>query len=117
MFNLTQKQKMMLLILALGCICFVALAASFTKNRNASKQIEFETKPELPQWEFQSIDTMKFSRDPAREFLDNQEEANKVITGQTAEIAAVGVTHRTGSGHATPKTGSSGRTPAEQSGR
>jgi hypothetical protein len=46
-----------------------------------------------PWWPFQSIDTMKYSRDPSREFLSNPQVASQVIVEQMNVIAATGVTH------------------------
>src|SRR3989339_935814 len=43
-------------------------------------------------WEFQSIDTMKYSRDLAREKLNNQE-FDQVINQQVANIASAGASH------------------------
>lgn len=46
-----------------------------------------------PWWSFQSIDTMKYSRDPSREFLSDPVKGKKVISQQVAAIAKTGVTH------------------------
>ena len=43
-------------------------------------------------WEFQSIDTMKYSRDLAREKLNNKE-FDQVINQQVANIASAGASH------------------------
>lgn len=43
-------------------------------------------------WQFQSIDTMKYSRDPSREKL-NKPDFDKVIDQQVRDISAVGATH------------------------
>jgi hypothetical protein len=53
-------------------------------------QVEAQT---LPWWEFQSIDTMKYSRDRSREYMDNPEYAQKIITRQISAIAQTGATH------------------------
>jgi len=45
-----------------------------------------------PWWEFQAIDTMKYSRDQSRERL-NDPSFNRVIEDQTKKIAATGATH------------------------
>lgn len=44
-------------------------------------------------WEFQSIDTMKYSRDRSREYLDSPDFAFELIDQQVSDIAATGVTH------------------------
>src|SRR3990167_4248908 len=43
-------------------------------------------------WEFQSIDTMKYSRDLSREKL-NDPSFNTIINQQVAQIAGTGATH------------------------
>ncbi|MEK7571575.1 MAG: carboxypeptidase regulatory-like domain-containing protein [Patescibacteria group bacterium] len=44
------------------------------------------------QWEVQAIDTMKYSRDTSRAFMDNPN-AEKIIDDHVASISAVGATH------------------------
>lgn len=44
-------------------------------------------------WSFQSIDTMKFSRDVSREFLSNRARLAAETEAQVKQIAATGVTH------------------------
>ena len=46
-----------------------------------------------PWWDVQSIDTMKYSRDPSREFLSDPEKASEVITEQVGHVADTGATH------------------------
>lgn len=46
-----------------------------------------------PWWSFQAIDTMKYSRDAAREFLSNPENAQSVIETQISAVAKAGATH------------------------
>lgn len=46
-----------------------------------------------PWWEFQAIDTMKYSRDPSREFLSKPDEFRAVVEEQTKQIAETGATH------------------------
>lgn len=47
----------------------------------------------IPWWQIQSIDTMKYSRDLARQTLENPAKFQHTIETQTAEIAAMGATH------------------------
>ncbi|MBW7955339.1 carboxypeptidase regulatory-like domain-containing protein [Patescibacteria group bacterium] len=44
-------------------------------------------------WEFQAIDTMKYSRDVSREFLNNRALLKKVAEEQVKNIAETGATH------------------------
>ncbi|MBP9819697.1 hypothetical protein KBC79_03085 [Candidatus Woesebacteria bacterium] len=44
-------------------------------------------------WEFQAIDTMKYSRDPSREFLGKMDVAARLVEQQVANIAQTGATH------------------------
>ena len=46
-----------------------------------------------PWWEFQSIDTMKYSRDTSREFLGKMSEVSPLIDRQVSDIAQTGATH------------------------
>lgn len=52
-----------------------------------------ETKIFYKQWNFQSIDTMKYSRDKSREFMEHSEQSDKVIDKQVSDIAKTGATH------------------------
>lgn len=52
----------------------------------------YHSKPEARFWEFQSIDTMKYSRDLSRE-KSNDEEFGKTIDFQVKNIADAGATH------------------------
>lgn len=65
--------------LLLFCIAVVPVSAQ-TNNPN-------------PWWEVQAVDTMKFSRDPSREYLGNPVRAQQVISEQVANVAATGATH------------------------
>lgn len=44
-------------------------------------------------WDFQSIDTMKYSRDPSRQFLSDPAELKRVSDQQVKLIAETGATH------------------------
>lgn len=44
-------------------------------------------------WQFQAIDTMKYSRDTSRDFLNQPEVARKTIDAQVKAIAETGATH------------------------
>ncbi len=44
-------------------------------------------------WDFQSIDTMKYSRDPSREFLSKMDELEAIVNTQVRQIKEVGATH------------------------
>ncbi len=44
-------------------------------------------------WEFQAIDTMKYSRDPSREFLGKKDKAAEIVEQQVSNIAGTGATH------------------------
>ena len=44
-------------------------------------------------WQFQSIDTMKYSRDPSRQFASDLEALQKLAESQVSDIAATGATH------------------------
>lgn len=46
-----------------------------------------------PWWSFQSIDTMKYSRDPSREFLGDLEKLRILADEQIGQIADTGATH------------------------
>ncbi len=50
------------------------------------------TNSSLPWWEVQSIDTMKYSRDLARQKL-NDDEFNQAIEEQVSKISQIGATH------------------------
>ena len=62
------------------------LLFSFSKNRTESEQ------KRVTWWEFQSIDTMKYSRDVSREKL-NDPSFDTIINGQVKNIADTGATH------------------------
>lgn len=44
-------------------------------------------------WDVQSVDTMKYSRDPSRELLGDSQRSRQVITQQVSNVAGVGATH------------------------
>lgn len=44
-------------------------------------------------WEFQSIDTMKYSRDTSAQYLHDEDELKRVSEAQIKDIAALGATH------------------------
>jgi len=44
-------------------------------------------------WDFQAVDTMKYSRDPSAEFLKDPARLEGVVNQQVAEIARIGATH------------------------
>lgn len=44
-------------------------------------------------WQFQSVDTMKYSRDPSREYEGNLTGLKKIATEQAVRIAGTGATH------------------------
>ncbi len=52
-----------------------------------------ENQQTVPWWKFQSIDTMKYSRDNSREYLGSSSTVKAVIKWQVAAIAETGVTH------------------------
>lgn len=52
-----------------------------------------QTSTAVPWWEIQSIDTMKYSRDMSRQFLQDPEQAQVIIDQQIAAIANTGATH------------------------
>lgn len=75
-------------------ILLLALAAAFMFAVAAPVKATTPTEPTTPTWwNFQCIDTMKYSRDRAREFLGNPKLAATNIEWQTAEIAKTGATH------------------------
>lgn len=47
----------------------------------------------IPWWEFQSIDTMKYSRDLSGELLDDPQRLNKMADEHVKKIAETGATH------------------------
>lgn len=55
-------------------------------------EMNYYTKPKKSSWQFQSIDTMKYSRDLSREKLNNSA-FNAVINEQVKNIAQTGATH------------------------
>lgn len=75
-------KKLILLIILIASI----LVLSFVFKK------ESQLVPAAPWWEFASIDTMKYSRDIAREKL-NDSSFNEVIDRQVRDIAGTGATH------------------------
>ena len=58
---------------------------------NRTIKLRAEIKP-TPLWQFQAVDTMKYSRDPAREKL-NDPKFSAVVNDQVKRIAETGATH------------------------
>lgn len=58
-----------------------------------AKAIEPVMPNQHPWWPIQSIDTMKYSRDPSREYLTHPTRADEVIKTQISAIAQTGATH------------------------
>src|SRR3989344_2717782 len=79
--NMVKKISIIAVIAALLILLF-----SFSKNKTGSKG------ERLSWWEFQSIDTMKYSRDIAREKLGDLE-FDSVINQQVRDISETGATH------------------------
>ncbi len=76
--------------LILAVIFFIALGFTMlSKNQPSDTQTKMI---EVPVWEIKSIDTVKYSRDLAREQMGSRE-FNTVIDKQISDIAATGVTH------------------------
>ncbi|CAN5270851.1 hypothetical protein BH10PAT2_BH10PAT2_3950 [soil metagenome] len=48
---------------------------------------------QLPWWNVQAIDTMKYSRDPSAQYLSNMPELNKISDQMAKDISATGATH------------------------
>lgn len=72
---------------------FLAGGYFFWVSKNlAPQKMIFYAPPQRSFWNFQSIDTMKYSRDIAREKL-HDESFDAVIEKQVADIASTGATH------------------------
>ncbi|HSA83835.1 MAG TPA: hypothetical protein VLF20_03030 [Patescibacteria group bacterium] len=69
-------------------ILFTAGLIGLTINKQSQKTVTNET----TFWDFRAIDTMKYSRDPSREKL-NDPSYDKVIDKQIRQIAETGATH------------------------
>lgn len=76
------SKKILLLIFAISVSVFIFSFKNYTKNKNE----------EAPLWNFMSIDTMKYSRDLAREKMESKS-FEKVIDSQVKAIAKTGATH------------------------
>jgi len=73
-------------IIALSCLCLAVLLVIIltTKTTQAQTKTSF--------WQFTSIDTMKYSRDPSREKLHDPS-YDQLIDAHVREIAEIGATH------------------------
>jgi hypothetical protein len=81
------------LFLVLGLLAgLVAVAFGVAFAFTSPYRLIIYPHPKLAFWEFRSIDTMKFSRDRAREAINNPS-FDRVIESQVAGIAATGATH------------------------
>jgi hypothetical protein len=69
------------------------IVSLFYLSGNFSPAQAASVSTQTPWWNFQAIDTMKYSRDPSREFLGQPSEMKRVASEQIAEIAKTGATH------------------------
>jgi hypothetical protein len=74
------------ILVAAGSFAFVALSSAFVER------VDIYPRPKLTMWQIQSVDTVKFSRDLAREKLEDPS-FDAVIEQQVSRIAAAGATH------------------------
>lgn len=76
--------KKIAIIIGLIFIFSLLFISGFNKTKSKAERVSW--------WEFQSIDTMKYSRDIAREKL-NDSEFDSIINQQVRSIAETGATH------------------------
>jgi hypothetical protein len=84
--------KIKILIIILDILLFVIFLFAINKLIRLSRKENNQTARSTGLWEVRSIDTMKYSRDLAREMI-NSAEFDEVIKVQTKEIADTGATH------------------------
>lgn len=77
-----------IVLLAVVIISIFIVAVSFRQKKTATESIKEEKRV----WEIKSIDTMKYSRDPAGEKL-NDPTFDRTIEGQVKAISQTGATH------------------------
>lgn len=82
----------LLTFLFLGFIFLISVFLYFFEDISKEKKIIIYQKPQRNSFEFQSIDTMKYSRDLAREKLKD-DSFDAVIEKQVSDIAKTGATH------------------------
>lgn len=94
MFQPKKNVRVILLAaIAFGIVVAVTLLSSLQSQTPTFQQAVSERQTNPGFWEFQAIDTMKYSRDPSREFLGKMDEAAELVEQQVGNIAATGATH------------------------
>ncbi|MBL8031746.1 MAG: carboxypeptidase regulatory-like domain-containing protein [Candidatus Doudnabacteria bacterium] len=79
-------------------IAVAVFAFQFPRSTNPQAAVQANAAPVLPEpppgqlWHFQCIDTMKYSRDAAREFLDGPTKSAQFIAAEVAIIKSLGAT-------------------------
>lgn len=84
------SKKKLILIGLFGLFLFVLKQNWFSSHLPEPEVIQT---PPASWWKFQAIDTMKYSRDPSREFLQKIPELRTLADQQVSQIAQTGATH------------------------